>query len=181
MDPPVAMDDDTITLVNIEIGTVDVLINDINIDDLIQVSIVSQPQFGTVVLNGDNTFTYIPNPNACGMTDEFQYMITTAMGSDIATVFIDILCEELTPMSGFSPNGDNINDTFTVLGIERFPNNEVIIFNRWGNQVYEKQGYSNADGWRGTWDGQDLPDGTYFFIINTGEGETVSGDVQIQR
>ena len=181
MAPPIAMDDDTLTVVNTEIGTVNVLINDINIDDLIQISIVSQPQFGTVVLNSDNTFTYTPNPNACGMTDEFQYMITTAMGSDIATVFIDILCEDLTPLNGFSPNGDNINDTFTVLGIERYPNNEVIIFNRWGNQVYFKQGYSNEDGWRGTWEGQDLPDGTYFFIINTGEGETASGYVQIQR
>jgi len=182
MAPPVAMDDDTLTIVNVTIGTVDVLINDLNIGTgMVQVSIVGQPQFGTVVLNGDNTFTYTPNPNSCGMTDEFQYMISTPMGSDIATVFIEILCEEITVMNGFSPNGDNLNDTFTVLGLERYPNNEVIIFNRWGNQVYYKQGYTNADGWDGTWDNQDLPDGTYFYLINTGEGESLSGYVQIQR
>ena len=181
MAPPVALDDDTMTVVNVTIGTVNVLINDLNINESVQVSLVSQPTLGTVTLNADNTFTYTPNPNTCGESDEFQYMITTAMGSDIATVFIDILCEDLTVMNGFSPNGDDVNETFTVLGLERYPNNEVIIFNRWGNQVYFKQGYTNADGWEGTWEGQALPDGTYFYIINTGEGEAVSGYVQIQR
>jgi len=181
MAPPVAMDDDSMTVVNVTIGTLNVLINDLNINETVQVSLVSQPTFGTVILNADNTFTYIPNPNTCGEQDEFQYMISTPMGSDIATVYIDILCEDLTVMNGFSPNGDDINETFTVLGLERYPNNEVIIFNRWGNQVYFKQGYTNADGWSGTWEGQDLPDGTYFYIINTGEGEAVSGYVQIQR
>ena len=182
MAPPIAMDDDTMTVINVTVGTVNVLINDLNINETVEITVVSQPRFGTVVLNPDNTFSYTPNTGVCGERDEFQYMITTPMGSDIATVFVDILCEELTVMNGFSPNGDGINDSFTVLGLERFPNNEVMIFNRWGNQVFYKKGYTNNDGWYGTWEGQNLPDGTYFYIINTGEGdEPTSGYVQIQR
>jgi len=182
MAPPVAIDDDTMTVVNVTIGTMNVLINDLNINESVEVTIVSQPLFGSVVVNPDNTFSYTPNTGVCGERDEFQYMIQTPTGSDIATVFVDILCEEITVMNGFSPNGDGVNDVFTVLGLERFPNNEVIIFNRWGNQVFYKQGYTNEDGWYGTWEGSDLPDGTYFYIINTGEGdEPTSGYVQIQR
>ena len=83
--------------------------------------------------------------------------------------------------SGFSPNGDDVNDGFQILGVENFPDNELCIFNRWGNQVLNVKGYTNDDPWFGTWNGRDLPDGTYFYVFDNGAGQQYSGYVQIQR
>ena len=74
-----------------------------------------------------------------------------------------------------------MNDHFAIRGIENFPDNEVSVFNRWGNRVFLKKGYTNMDGWEGTWNSKNLPDGTYFYVIDDGEGQKYSGYVQIQR
>ena len=50
MAPPIAMDDDTMTIMNVSVGSMNVLINDLNINETVEVSVVSQPRFGTVVL-----------------------------------------------------------------------------------------------------------------------------------
>ena len=86
----------------------------------------------------------------------------------------------LTVFKGISPNGDGRNDTWSIPGIEQFPNNTVQVFNRWGNLVFEQKGYSNADPWEGQWNGKDLPDGTYFYRIELGgDAEILSGWLQI--
>jgi len=59
----------------------------------------------------------------------------------------------------FTPNGDGVNDTFTIPQLPNYPNNEIIIFNRWGNSVYQKTGYLND------WTGEGLNEGTYFYIL----------------
>jgi len=95
---------------------------------------------------------------------------------------VTIACEELTIFSGFSPNNDGVNDGFTILGIESFPDNELTIFNRWGNEVFFRQGYTNEDPWTGTFEFEDLPDGTYFFVLELGDkSEPRSGYIQIHR
>jgi len=78
---------------------------------------------------------------------------------------------------GFSPNGDGVNDYFVILNIDKYPNNHILIFNRWGNKVYEGKPYMNE------WDGRNyfgvkvggdlLPSGTYFYILNLGDGSPV--------
>ncbi|WOD42566.1 gliding motility-associated C-terminal domain-containing protein [Hwangdonia lutea] len=75
----------------------------------------------------------------------------------------------------FSPNGDNVNDTFVINCIENYPNNKLEIYNRWGNIVYEKRGYKND--WRGVSNGRavysqsdKLPVGTYYYVLNLGDG-----------
>ena len=83
---------------------------------------------------------------------------------------------------GFSPNGDGINDGLLIRGIENFPGAQVYIFNRWGNQVYLQEDYSNDNPWDGTWEGKELPSGTYFYIITAADGSTLkSGWVQLMR
>lgn len=59
----------------------------------------------------------------------------------------------------FSPNGDGTNDTWEVTNLEKFPDNEVIIFNRWGSEVYRAKGYKND------WTGNGLGEGTYFYKV----------------
>ncbi|MFK7982692.1 MAG: gliding motility-associated C-terminal domain-containing protein, partial [Saprospiraceae bacterium] len=100
-------------------------------------------------------------------------------GCDTATVTFYIECKVFLIFNGFSPNGDNINETFTIDGIENFPNNQIQIFNRWGNMVFEQAGYKGQ--WNGTWNNKDLPDGTYFYFLDNGEGKQYSGFLEIRR
>lgn len=84
--------------------------------------------------------------------------------------------------SGITPNGDGNNDIWSIDNIEQFPENDVKIFNRWGDIVWEGSEYNNDDV---VWDGKnsggnDLPDGTYFYLA-TVDGETYKGWVEITR
>jgi gliding motility-associated-like protein len=83
--------------------------------------------------------------------------------------------------SGFSPNGDGHNDNFIVHGAEAYPDNVLSIFNRWGNIVYQKTGYT--DQWNGNNNnGDQLPDGTYFAIMEIKSKELVlKGYVEMKR
>ena len=64
---------------------------------------------------------------------------------------------------GFSPNGDGINDNWHIPCIPFFQENELLIFNRWGQELLSITNYDNS--WNGTINGSPLPDGTYFFTI----------------
>jgi gliding motility-associated-like protein len=87
---------------------------------------------------------------------------------------------------GFSPNGDGVNDSWVIPGIENYPNNTVVIFNRWGNQVYSAEPYDNS--WSGectesaTIGGSTLPEGTYFFVFKSERNATAKqGYIYIKR
>ena len=60
-------------------------------------------------------------------------------------------------------NGDGANETFWIDKIWYYPENEFIVYNRWGTIVYETRGYNND--WDGTRDGEPLPIGTYYYIL----------------
>lgn len=84
--------------------------------------------------------------------------------------------------NGISPNGDNHNDTWVIDGINTFAKNNVYIFNRWGNRVWEKDNYNNDDV---VWEGknlrdENLPQGTYFYII-TVDQKKYKGWVELTR
>jgi gliding motility-associated-like protein len=55
----------------------------------------------------------------------------------------------------------------------------LTIYNRWGNEVYHAEGYKNS--WRGTFDGKDLPDGTYFYRLEIKNQKPRNGFVEIKR
>ena len=85
------------------------------------------------------------------------------------------LCNLIIPQ-GFSPNNDGINENFIIRGIEKYPNAEFVIFNRWGQKVYEsKSGYANdwsgENQFGGAEKGTKLPAGTYFYVLSLGDDE----------
>ncbi len=73
--------------------------------------------------------------------------------------------------SGVTPNGDGLNDVFTIDGISEFPNNRVTIFNRWGEQLFDVKLYDNK---ARSWPASDMLDklvsSTYFYIVDLGNG-----------
>lgn len=92
----------------------------------------------------------------------------TDLDDNIVLVEIDVIC--LTVYNEFSPNGDGQNEFFIIDCIENYPNNNLNIFNRYGNEVYSKAGYNNN--WNGVSNakgvvnkGEPLPVGTYFYVL----------------
>ncbi len=82
---------------------------------------------------------------------------------DEVTIFVD---RSIIVPNAITPNGDNNNDSWEITNIERFPNCVVEIYNRWGSLVWTSQGYSIW--WDGSnfRNGEALPVGTYFYIID---------------
>lgn len=87
---------------------------------------------------------------------------------------------------GFSPNDDFINDVFEIEGILEFRYNTIVIFNRWGNKVFEAAPYENT--WDGTSQssmnlpGDALPVGTYFYVLDLGDGsDIIKGTIYLNR
>jgi gliding motility-associated-like protein len=79
-----------------------------------------------------------------------------------------------------TPNGDSYNDTWQVTFLLDYPNNNVKIFSRWGSLLYERDGY--YDEFDGTIDGEELPKGTYYYLIDTGaDGDVMNGTLTILR
>lgn len=68
--------------------------------------------------------------------------------------------------AGFTPNGDGVNDFWEIPCLNLFTN-RVQVFNRWGLQVFEAVNYDGT--WDGTNIGQDVPDGTYYYVISVDE------------
>ncbi|MFD1604818.1 gliding motility-associated C-terminal domain-containing protein [Flavobacterium artemisiae] len=87
------------------------------------------------------------------------------------TQTVHVSCLEV--FNAISPNGDGLNDSFKINGIDCFPNNTVRIYNRYGTMVYEKKGYDNVTNpFEGFSDGRatvikadKLPTGTYFYTL----------------
>ena len=173
-----AFDDQVIAILNNEVNF-DVLENDQLSQKEISIGLVIEPLHGRVQLNEDNSFTYIPFENVCEETDQFTYYISGPNGYDTASVFIEILCEPLTILTGFSPSSENQKETFTILGIENYPNNRLSVFDRWGFEIYTKKGYQND--WNGKVDGKWLAPGTYYFIFADGTGKVYSGYINFEN
>ena len=103
-------------------------------------------------------------------------------------------CELFIP-EGFSPNGDGVHDFFQVLCIQRYPNARMMIFNRNGDLLFEKEHYGNLDYWgsneeawwygttesnRSTLGSLDaLPASNYVYILELGNGKVKKGTVMV--
>ena len=184
---PIAVDDNDVTSQNNEVVT-NVCGNDmLPGNNLTAFYVLPEsdgglgPQNGAAFVNDDCTIEYEPNEGFCGDTDAYTYVICNSAGCDTANVIINVECpvSELTFFDGFSPNGDNVNDFFVIEGIQGYPNSELLIFNRWGEQVLKVANYQND--WFGQWEGVTLPDGVYFYYLDDGEGNEYSGDVMLNR
>ncbi len=88
---------------------------------------------------------------------------------------------EIVVFNAVSPNGDGLNEIFTIEGIECYPNNTVEIYNRWGVNVYKANGYNNGSvSFNGlsqnklTVGDDKLPGDTYFYILKYIDNENNS-------
>lgn len=85
--------------------------------------------------------------------------------------------------TGITVNGDGVNDLWILDGLNFFPDNEVFITNRWGEQVFDAAPYNND--WGGQYNGKDLPQGTYYYLLIVADGNgnesKLTGSIHIIR
>lgn len=95
--------------------------------------------------------------------------------SDTATLLITIntvtnTIDKLIP-NAISPNGDGKNDVWKLPFINILYQDAIVdIFNRWGQLIYHSVGYS--DPWDGNYNGEQLPPGNYYYVIDINDGKT---------
>ena len=132
----------------------------------------------TTILNGSGGEEYMWDPptflddfmlqNPLSSPDssiQYTVLVTDSNGcqntdSVLITVLIDYL---FTPSNLVTPNGDGFNDTWFVENLVDYPACEVLIFNEFGEIVFQEREYDND--WAGDFQGARLPDGTYYYVI----------------
>lgn len=92
--------------------------------------------------------------------------------ADVNNNGIGDVCDSFSINDLISPNGDGINDNWQLLNMDQYPKAVISVYNRWGNQVYESKGYYSP--WNGSFNGQTLPSGSYFYHIDAkGDGSEI--------
>jgi gliding motility-associated-like protein len=127
---------------------------------------VSQFLWTPIQYLNDNTLL---KPTVTGINDITYTLTVTGTGGCIYNddISVKVLKFPIIPNT-FTPNNDGINDTWIIDHISDYKNVRVQVFNRYGQPVYENVGYSKP--WDGTMKGKALPFGTYYYIIEPGNG-----------
>jgi gliding motility-associated-like protein len=87
---------------------------------------------------------------------------------------------KIIPSTAFTPNGDGVNDLWTITGLFSYPNCLVNVYSRSGQLVYQSRGYTKP--WDGIYNGRNLPVGTYYYVIDLNSNKPkVSGYIAIIR
>ncbi len=170
--PNPAAENDSIEVVFGELSFLNVLANDF-VPSGTSIRVIDPPRFGAVRVESDTVLLYTPELNFFG-ADQLTYEICSeGCECSIATVFIDVSAGDRCDVpSVITPNGDKVNDALVIpclFELNRFPTSQVLVFNRWGDEVF-RSSIPYRNNWEGTYNGQDLPPGTYFYIVNFGDG-----------
>lgn len=110
----------------------------------------------TELAAGDYAF-FATDVNGC-TSEDLAVTITEGEGPVDGLQFYD----------AFSPNGDGKNDVWNIRNIDQYPNCVVKIFNAWGTPVFSSKGYGTP--WDGKSGGNELPSGTYYYLVDPGDG-----------
>ena len=133
---------------------------------------------------GNNTILVTVTDESGNFVSQSVVVTVNPSGIDLDLDGIDDACDQLIDQTvnvpnGFTPDGDGINDKFVVVGLDSYTSKALTIYNRYGIMVYETNNYQND--WDGSSNGSELPDGTYFYILELNGSETKSGYVYINR
>ncbi len=184
-DAPIAVAD-SFAIERGESFTAQVATNDYDVDNdqLGEIRLLVGPAHGTIEMDSQGKFVYVSDGSAT-QVDQFTYEVCDVQEASLCsqtTVSITIIPGSLIVSEGFSPNGDGINDQWYIRGIEAYPENSVVVFDRWGSLIYKAQGYDNtARFWDGSSTNGMVPAGTYFYKITIApDAPVISGYLVIQ-
>lgn len=140
--------------------------------------------YGVIAWPSTSTMFYFhafpPGSGVCDGVDSILVIVDTSSACDSIPPVVTTPSSASVP-SGFTPNGDGLNDVWVLDSLDA-ANNFVTIFNRWGDVVWHHANYDNSTVvWRGENDNANaLPEGTYFYLI-TSNGRKQKGWVELSR
>jgi gliding motility-associated-like protein len=109
----------------------------------------------------------LPNPSdTVVQSTTYTVKVTDQYGCENTDEVLVELRDELECIGateGFTPNGDDFNETWVIPCLQYYPNNTLEIINRWGQTVYSAKNYTNE--FNAIYNGTTLPDGTYYYIL----------------
>jgi gliding motility-associated-like protein len=179
--PPVANTDGIFNVEQGEFAEADVLLNDL-LPAPVEARILKNPAQGTAFLNTQNILEYQPNATADGMDTavyEICYFECPDACDTALVLFRNLRNDDPCVITGdtsyvftngLTPNDDGRNDylVFRAVSVEdceiNYAKSEIIIYNRWGDIVFEASPYNNKWGGKNRND-QDLPPGVYYFVL----------------
>lgn len=144
----------------------------------IEVCLNAQIDFPIIVDNDEVEVagTWSSSSIATNEVGSVDYLFTPD-NNCISPIVYNVVTKVCSIQKGISPNNDGKNDSFDLSG---FDVRELQIFNRYGRKVYSKGNYSNE--WYGQADnGNELPDGTYYYVIILNDMPSKTGWIYINR
>ncbi len=131
--------------------------------------LVSDPNvFNPIAMPEETTvFTFTAEDSGCFLSDYVTITVST-------TIEIP---------NTFSPNDDGNNDTWVITGIEKYPDNSMKIYDRWGQEIFVANGYSKIKAWNGTTKrGRAATEGVYFYVLDLRDGsDLIKGSITVIR
>jgi gliding motility-associated-like protein len=116
-------------------------------------------------------------------TDTITYTLYALPGQGCPAVADNVFVlvyKKLKVPNAFSPNGDGINDTWVITGLNTYPEAILRVYSRNGMLMFQSR--ANGIAWDGTYQGKPLPIATYYYVIDLNAGiAPVSGWVVIFR
>ncbi len=164
--------------VTVEAGDDQLILNGVNVTLNVQVT----PPGGDILWTPETALSCITctNPVASPLVNTLYFVTyTSELGCEVSDSVMVRVFDKLP--NTITPNGDGTNDVWNIPGIDKYPNVVVIIYNRWGNEIFQSTGYN--DPWDGTRDGKELPTASYYYLIDykTSGKENLNGTVNIIR
>lgn len=179
-----AVDDHVATGIDIPIF-IEVLKND---------SITMIPATLHIIVNPEKGYAYFDqSTNGVNYQPDFDFMGRDSLIYVVCdyynvcdTALVTITVEDIIMAPEvFTPNSDGYNDRYIINNLDRYSNNHFVVFNRWGNKVYEKSNYDNS--WDGTSNSRytmgnkPLPVGVYYYVLKYANNRIKKGGLFLER
>jgi large repetitive protein len=130
----------------------------------------------------DISSTTIENPTITGNVDRtYSLTVTDSRGCQSTSSVNVVVSPEIIIPNTFTPNGDGINDLWNIQGLTAYQQATIDVFDRNGQKIFHSVGYGTA--WDGTYKGQQVPYGVYYYIIDpkTVGLQVLSGSITVIR
>jgi gliding motility-associated-like protein len=144
------------------------------------------PQYGTgewslISGSGDINDILSPTTRITGLSiGENKFIWKVSNGSCVSSDEVIIEVSDIVTPTVITPNEDGLNDELIFPGLQAFPGSSIMIYNRWGSEVYRNSDYKND--WKGKdKNNRDLQPDTYYYILRISNGRIIKGFIEIRR
>ncbi|MEO6523778.1 MAG: gliding motility-associated C-terminal domain-containing protein, partial [Mucilaginibacter sp.] len=156
-------------------------------------NIIEKGGVATLIANGGTTYAWTSNASITSSlttpnltirptaTTTYTVAATNASGC-VTTQTITITVRNAAKLETgnvLTPNGDGKNDYWVIRNIDLYSGNTVKVFDKTGKMIFTKTGYNND--WNGYYNGQPLPQGTYYYVVDLGVGLPYRGTLSVVR